>query len=193
MKPASLSYAAFDLHESMMDSVFLPRGEGFTSNLPELMEAAYGAGFINNPLIDADGVVRRSPLLHEFRNSAYEALALAVAATHLDDIALPIFVDASTWMGDYPPLEGLELAGKPIPIDPQGAVLVPYRGPAGSFPYVSAGDIMGGRVEDPSLLKGKIALVGATAPGTGGSAFHAVWLDLPRGGSARQPGRRHPG
>ena len=161
----SLSYAAFDLHESMMESVFLPRGEGFTSNLPELVEAAYGAGFINNPLIDSDGVVRRSPLLHEFRNSAYEALALAVAATHLDDIALPIFVDESTWMGDYPPLEGLELAGKPIPIDPQGAVLVPYRGPAGSFPYISSGDIMGGRVDDPSQLKGKIALVGATAPG----------------------------
>ena len=42
---------------------------------------------------------------------------LAIAATFLNDITLPVFVDSSTWMGDYPPLEGLELAGL-IPQDP---------------------------------------------------------------------------
>ena len=160
-----LPMAAFDLHESMMDSVFLPSGEGYTSNLPVLMETAWGGGFINNPLIDRDGVVRRAPLLQEYKLSVYESLSMATAATFFNDITLPIFVDASTWMGDYPPLEGLELAGKPIPIDPQGAVLVPYRGPAGSFPYVSTKDIINGTVEDPSVLEGKIVLVGATAPG----------------------------
>jgi len=160
-----LPFSAFDLHESMIDSIFLPRGAGYSSNLPVLMENAYGGGFINNPLIDADGVVRRAPLLHEYDLSVYESLSLSVAATFFNDITLPIFVDASTWMGDYPPLEGLELAGKPIPIDPQGAVLVPYRGPAGSFNYVSAKAIMAGELEDPSVLDGKIALVGATVPG----------------------------
>ncbi len=68
-------------------------------------------------------------------------------------------------MGDYPPLEGLELAGRPIPIDPQGAVLVPYRGPQGSFPYVSAATVIEGTLENPEVLKGAIVLVGATAPG----------------------------
>jgi len=160
-----LPYPAFDLHESMMQSVFLPRGEGYSSNLPVLMESAYGAGFISNPLIDRDGVVRRTPLLHEYQLSVYESLSLATAATYLNDIVLPIFVDASTWMGDYPPLEGLELAGRPIPIDPQGAVLVPYRGPRGSFPYVSIGDVIEGTLEDPSVLDGRIAIIGATAPG----------------------------
>jgi adenylate cyclase len=160
-----LPYAAFELHESMADTVFLPRGAGYSSNLEVLMNAAYGAGFINNPLIDPDGVVRRTPLLHEYQLSVYESLSLATAATFLNDIVLPIFVDASSWMGDYPPLEGLELAGRPIPIDPQGAVLVPYRGPAGSFPYVSIGDVIEGTLEDPSVLEGRIALVGATAPG----------------------------
>ena len=160
-----LPMAAFELHDSMMDSVFLPRAAGYTSNLPELMASAWGGGFIDNPLIDRDGVVRRAPLLQEFNLSVYESLSLAVAATYFNDITLPIFVDASTWMGDYPPLEGLELAGKPIPIDPQGAVLVPYRGPRGSFPYVSTKDIINGTVEDPSVLEGAIVLVGATAPG----------------------------
>ena len=160
-----LPYPAFDFHESMAASIFLPRGEGYISNLPTLMDSAYSAGFINNPLIDPDGVVRRTPLLHEYELGAYEALSLAIASTYLNDITLPIFVDASSWMGDYPPLEGLELAGRPIPIDPQGAVLVPYRGPRGSFPYISVGDVISGRVEDPSMLEGRIALVGATAPG----------------------------
>ena len=68
-------------------------------------------------------------------------------------------------MGDYPPLEGLELNKKQLPIDPQGAVLVPYRGPAGSFPYISIADVVNGTVENPEMLEGKIALVGATAPG----------------------------
>ena len=160
-----LPMAAFDLHESMMESVFLPRGAGYTSNIPVLMETAWSAGFIDNPLIDPDGVVRRAPLLQEYQFSVYESLSLAVAATYFNDITLPIFVDANSWMGDYPPLEGLELAGKPLQIDPQGAVLVPYRGPAGSFPYVSAKDIVNGTVEDPSVLDGAIVLVGATAPG----------------------------
>ncbi|MDT8320240.1 MAG: adenylate/guanylate cyclase domain-containing protein [Xanthomonadales bacterium] len=160
-----LPYPAFELHESMADSVYLPRGHGFSSNLPVLMESAYSAGFINNPLIDPDGVVRRTPLLHEYELNVYESLSLATAATYLNDITLPIFVDASSWMGDYPPLEGLELAGRPIPIDPQGAVLVPYRGGRGSFPYVSIADVINGTVEDPSVLDGRIALVGATAPG----------------------------
>ena len=160
-----LPYPAFDLHESMSDSIFLPRGEGYSSTLPVLMDAAYTGGFINNPLIDPDGVVRRTPLLHEYQLGVYESLSLAIAATHLNDITLPIFVDSSTWMGDYPPLEGLELAGRPIPIDPQGAVLVPFRGPAGSFPYISIGDVISGNIEDPSILEGRIALIGATAPG----------------------------
>jgi adenylate cyclase len=164
-RAGELPMPAFELHESMMNSVFLPQGAGYTSVLPVLMEAAYSAGFISNPLIDADGVVRRTPLLHEFDLNVYESLSLATAATFVNDITLPIFVDASTWLGDYPPLESLELAGRPIPIDPQGAVLVPYRGPAGSFPYISIGDVISGTVADPSMLAGRIALIGGTAPG----------------------------
>jgi adenylate cyclase len=160
-----LPMAAFDIHESMADSVFLPRAAGYTATLPILMEKAWSGGFINNPMIDMDGVIRRAPLLHEFELQVYESLSLAIAATYFNDITLPVFVDSSTWIGDYPPLEGLELAGHPLRIDPQGAVLVPYRGPAGSFPYISATDIMSGTLENPEILDGAIAMVGATAPG----------------------------
>jgi len=160
-----LPMAAFDLHESMMDNIFIPRAAGYAGSLPVLMQATWSGGFIDNPLIDTDGIVRRASLLQEYKLGVYESLALAVAAAYFDDITLPIFVDSSTWMGDYPPLEGLELAGHPLRIDPQGGVLVPYRGPAGSFHYVSARDIMDGTLDNPETLDGAIVLVGATVPG----------------------------
>jgi len=160
-----LPMPAFDFDKSMADYIFLPHAFGYSSDLPELMQNATSGGFLDNPLIDQDGIVRRAPLLQEYKFSAYESLSLAVAATFFNDITLPVFVDSSKWMGDYPPLEGLELAKRHIPIDPQGAVLVPYRGPRGSFPYVSATDVMQGTVKDPEKLKGAIVLVGATAPG----------------------------
>ncbi len=161
----SLPYSAFDFDESMASLIHLPKANGFTSTLEELIAGAYSAGFINNPLIDDDGIVRRSPLLHEYKNSAYESLSLAMAATYLDDISLPVFISAPMLAEGYPPLEAVELGGKQIPIDAQGAVLIPYRGPAGSFRYVSAADVMNGTMEDPSVLDGVIVIIGATAPG----------------------------
>jgi adenylate cyclase len=160
-----LPLSAFDFHESMANSIYLPMAEGYAANLEVLMATAYSAGFLNNPLIDHDGVVRRAPLLHEFRLGAYESFSLAMAATILNDISLPIFVDSSAVEAGYPPLETIELAGRSIPIDAQGAVLVPYRGGAGSFPYVPAHKVIEGTVEKPHVLNNVIAIVGATAPG----------------------------
>ncbi len=160
-----LPMPAFDYDEQMAARLFLPRAEGYTGNVPELVEGAYTSGFISNPLISEDGIVRRTPLLHTYEDAAYESLALAMAATYLNDIALPVFVDAPLMMEGYPPLEAIEVAGRRIPLDAQGAVLVPYRGGAGSFPYVSATDVIRGTVPDPSMLEGAIAIVGATAPG----------------------------
>ena len=161
----SLPYPAFEFDESMAKLIHLPMAQGYTSNLEELMAGAYSAGFISNPLIDEDGIVRRVPLLHAYKNGAYESLSLAMAATYLGDISLPVFISAPMLAEGYPPLEAVELGGKQIPVDAQGAVLVPYRGPAGSFKYISASDIMYGTLEDPSLLDGTIAIIGATAPG----------------------------
>lgn len=160
-----LPMEAFSFDPSLADQIFLPKAKGYSSNPPELMNGAYSAGFISNPLIDEDGIVRRTPLLHEYNNKAYESLALAIAATYLEDISLPVFVDERFLLEGYPPLEAVEIAGRRIPVDAQGAVLVPYRGGAGSFQYVSATDVIRGTVENPEILDGAIAIVGATAPG----------------------------
>jgi adenylate cyclase len=49
-------------------------------------------------------------------------------------------------------------------VDEELATLVPYAGPRGSFPYISFSDIWSDNVP-VEKLRGKIALIGATAPG----------------------------
>ncbi len=160
-----LPMAAFEFDDAIRDDIHLPVATGFSANVPEITNGAYSAGFISNPLIADDGIVRRAPLLHAYGNEAYESLSLAMAATYLDDIALPLFVDAPLLLQGYPPLEAMVIGDRRIPVDAQGAVLVPYRGAAGSFEYISATDVINGTVERPELLDGSIVLIGATAPG----------------------------
>ncbi len=50
-----------------------------------------------------------------------------------------------------------------MPVDESASALIPYRGRKGSFPYVSLADVLRDRVA-PERLKGKIVLVGTTAP-----------------------------
>nr|WP_293416390.1 CHASE2 domain-containing protein [Piscinibacter sp.] len=55
-----------------------------------------------------------------------------------------------------------------IPVDVRGGVRVPYRGPGGpaggSFDYLSAADLLEGRVA-AGTLSGRLVLVGSSAPG----------------------------
>jgi adenylate cyclase len=64
----------------------------------------------------------------------------------------------------YAELERLRVGGLSVPVDERAAALIPYRGARGSFPYLSAADVIAGRVH-PELLRDRIVLVGATAPG----------------------------
>src|SRR5690606_32423151 len=66
--------------------------------------------------------------------------------------------------GDYLGLEQLRLGELVVPVDEQLSALIPYRGRKGSFPYVSATDVLNGKV-DPEMLRNRIVLVGTTAPG----------------------------
>jgi adenylate cyclase len=64
----------------------------------------------------------------------------------------------------YPDLEWLQVGSLRIPVDERATALVPYRGHRGSFKYFSIVDVMNERI-DPAELKGKIVLIGTTAPG----------------------------
>lgn len=135
---------------------------GYGANLAQFQEVAAGAGHFN-PIVDFDGISRRVPLLVEHGGDYYEALSLAVYRLLLGNAAVrPGFPDASSgieWLDVLTPREA-----RRIPVDGQVAVLIPYRGPERSFPYVSAVDVLKGSVP-PEVLAGRAVLVGTTAPG----------------------------
>jgi len=137
---------------------------GYTANLEELQRNAASAGHFN-PLTDEDGVVRRVPVLAEFDGAYYEPLALAMVRVLLGSPPVkPIHPEEEYTSADYAGLEWLEVGSYRIPLDHTASALVPYRGGKGMFNYFSLVDVLNERV-DPAELKGKIVLIGTTAPG----------------------------
>jgi len=133
--------------------------KGYTGNLPAYVQSAAAVGHIN-PFLDTDGVLRRVPLLVEFEGEYYEAMSLAVFRT----------ITAKT-LGGMPPvqpgfkersLESLRVGPFEIPVDDNGAALIPYRNGKPSFQYVPIVDVLKDRIA-AGALKDKIVLVGATA------------------------------
>ena len=130
---------------------------GVVCNLPLLSKAAGASGFMN-AAPDADGILRRVPLLMELDGHIYPSLALAatMAATGSNDLVLRI-ANVNTM--------SLRFGDHLVPLDGRGNALLRYRGKKETFPYVSAADVMSGRVL-LGTLQDKIAFVGATALGT---------------------------
>ncbi|MGR9014585.1 MAG: CHASE2 domain-containing protein [Gammaproteobacteria bacterium] len=138
--------------------------KSFAANLPKLQKTAMSGGFFNNPNVDEDGVYRRLPLLINYNHQIYEALSLALFRTLLGMPEVK-FTTGDNYGGDTDSrLEGLDIEGFHIPVDQSSTILVPYRGRQGSFPYVSATDVLNG-VVDQEKLKDKIVIVGTSAAG----------------------------
>jgi adenylate cyclase len=140
----------------------LPQWRGYGANIPVLQRAGLGAGHFT-PLMDPDGNVRRIPLLIQYKGGYYEALSIAILRALLGETELRPGIP-----NPESPMEWLDIASSQgvfrIPVDEEAAALVPYRGEERSFPYVSAADVVKGRVAQADL-EGKIILIGTTAPG----------------------------
>jgi HD-GYP domain-containing protein (c-di-GMP phosphodiesterase class II) len=134
------------------------RASGAICSLPVLARAAGASGFLN-AATDADGILRRAPLLIDLDGRVYPGLALAAvaAATGTRTIALRITnVNAAA----------LSLDSRSVPLDGKGNLLLRYRGSRKQFRYVSAADVLEGKVRS-DIFSGKLVFVGATALGTG--------------------------
>ena len=158
---------------------YATRWNGFGGSIARLAGAAPAAGFFNIVLeADEDGVVRAVPLIARYEGESaqpgyYASLALAVhqLADSAAPSVAPVFAPAGPMAGP-PALEALVLGTGAsrlwVPVDQTAGMLVPYRGPGGprggSFRYVAAADVLNGALA-PAEFKGKIVLVGATAPG----------------------------
>jgi adenylate cyclase len=145
---------------------------GYGANIAPLAMAAPLAGHFN-PVADSDAVVRSLPLLAEYKGQYYESLALAMYRRLSGLPTVSLGFSEERWLSrNYQGLEQIVLrrgeTSHSIPVDSHVATLVPFRGPGGakggSFRYVSASDVLAGRLPAGSL-KDKIILVGTTAPG----------------------------
>lgn len=133
---------------------------GFTGNLQPYVANAAAAGHFS-PVVDSDGVLRRVPMLAEFEGEYFEALPLAVIRTYYARrLGTAPAVEPGYHGRD---LEWLAVGPLVIPVDENAAALVPYRGAGRSFPYIPLADVVKDRVP-VDALKGRIVLVGATAP-----------------------------
>lgn len=136
----------------------LPQWDGFGANLEHFSDAARASGFYN-ARVDDDGVVRSVPILTLFDGQMYESLALAMLRVHAGNP--PVRMDG----------QQLTLADEiRLTLAEDLSVRVPFAGNAGPgagrFEYVSATDVIAGRV-DPARFRGRIVLVGASAHGIG--------------------------
>ena len=144
--------------QSNADSdVPLFHASGAVCSLPALATAAGRSGFLN-AVPDADGILRRVPLVIDYNDTTYPSLALAavLAANGAKVVALRSKNENTT---------SFELTTGAIPLDGRGNLLVRFRGAKRAFPYVSAVDVLAGR-DNGNVFKNAIVFVGTTALGS---------------------------
>ncbi|MDZ7639676.1 MAG: CHASE2 domain-containing protein [Bryobacterales bacterium] len=127
--------------------------DSVTCSLAEISGAAMGSGFLNaSP--DADGILRRVPLVIGYGERAYPSLALAAVMSHRKLRAAQLVQerDGSDW---------LRLGGTQAPTGPYATLLLRYQPGTHPFARLSAAELPG----SPGLLRGKIVLIGGAAVG----------------------------
>jgi CHASE2 domain-containing sensor protein len=138
------------------DSPLFIHARGVSCNLKIFSQAAAGSGFFNiSP--EADGILRRVPLIMEHKGELYPSLALKtlMKALCVDDVLLKI---------DRNGVDSLYLNQTAIPLTSTGGLLIRFRGKGKTFDYVSAADILSDRIPD-GKIQGKIVFVGTSASG----------------------------
>jgi CHASE2 domain-containing sensor protein/nitrogen-specific signal transduction histidine kinase len=129
-------------------------------SLPGLAAAVAGSGFLN-AAPDADGILRRMPLMIAHKGHVYPSLGLA---TLVPVLGIRQFVLQTT--GGR--IESLALEDIVVPLDPRGGLLLHFRGGKQTFPYISAADVLGDQLPKGSL-RNRIVFLGTSAPGVGDS------------------------
>ncbi len=133
---------------------------GYTANLPEFTNNAAGSGFFSIAP-DADGTIRRAPIVARYNDQIYPSLALETAKLYLLEDSIKLH---TANIGDIQTITHLSLGKLNIPTDAQGQILIPYLGKRNHFNYLSASDILHKDKSFPEL-ENAIAIIGTSAIG----------------------------
>ncbi|MDA8164002.1 MAG: adenylate/guanylate cyclase domain-containing protein [Desulfobacteraceae bacterium] len=128
------------------------------TNIPAVAQAPTEGFF--NVFPDPSGTVRAVPLFMSMDSIPYPSLALEMLRLGLGEKGYTIHVAREA--GQHG-LLGVTLGNRFIRTDDLGQMTVNFRGPARTFPYVSAADVLAGKAG--ADLKGKYVLIGTSAAG----------------------------
>jgi adenylate cyclase len=124
--------------------------------LAQLGEQAVALGHVN-VAFDTDGTPRYDYPVVQYQGEYYPSLALQIARLYLGFTPEEMQIHFG---------EGIQLGNLFIPTDESMRMLVNYYGPRGTFPSISAVDVLQDRFPD-STFRDKIVLIGAAAIGLG--------------------------
>jgi len=191
--------ARYALPGGRTGKILLPSFTGIDLPLGDLVGPQTRLGCVTIQA-DSDGLFRRVTPLFQFQGNLYPSFPLAVAGLATGQPLRP-----SVEFGGGP---SLIFAGRPIPLDPEGRMLIRWYGPAYAYKRYSVWEVFNSVVAydqdqkpmlPPETFKGKIVLIGPTAVGTSdlhpnpfsenyaGVEIHATVIDnLLRGDFLRQ-------
>jgi len=132
-----------------------------TLSVEEILSSARTVGNVSFPP-DDDGIFRRLPLICSYDDHLYPVLPLAACRQLLNG-------SLRQETGG-----GLSLAGRPLPLDQAGRLIINYHGGVGTYRSISMADVIQSQLQldeglepqiDPHFFDGKTVLVGFSAPG----------------------------
>ncbi len=162
----------FDISDDLAEIITVRDMTGYTGNISILQEAAFGNGSMNQQP-DADGIVRRVPLVIRFGTSLYPTLSLEMFRVYMFAEGYELLTENYNGLRVVRGIRiGRGAGAFEIPTDGLGQVLVPYVGPSSlgsdqNFPYISATDVLRDNLdaEEELALRNSLVLVGTSAPG----------------------------
>jgi len=140
----------------------VPQLKHYTAPIESLMQSAKHIGFVTS-IPDDDGILRRTPLLIKNNGKLYPSLPLEAVRLYMLQDKVELVTEK---IGHYRVMLGIKLGNIYIPTDPAGNILIPFKGQAFTFPYVSAVKVLRNQLT-PDVFVGKIVLIGSSAVGIG--------------------------
>jgi adenylate cyclase len=131
-----------------------PSGRQVGVPIPKLAAVARDVGHVTM-IADEDGTTRWEAVVFEYRGYYYPSLAVQAVRVAQGIPAAELRLDFG---------RALDVGATQVPLDPRDRMLVNYAGPGGTFRYLSASDVLTGRVPDDAL-RDRIVFVGGTAAG----------------------------
>ena len=141
--------------DGRVDLLSLERARGSLDSVGAIASQTRITGFLNSGL-DADGMLRRLPLLVESDGVIHPSLALAATMRSLGVRSARIEARSDGL--------SIQVGSHRVPVDRTGYALLRFNGPSQRYESIPAVDVLDGRAREMDL-RGKIVFIGSSAVG----------------------------